>query len=108
MEIRNLNPEKGRLELSGGIYYFYYNPLKHLQSSEITLEVEDETIKSFRVSAGCTSCTKVSAKKVEDKINIKISYDTRNLGNFNKSVNFFATREKEQLQKIKIIGMVNS
>ena len=110
MEILNNTPNKGRIELVNGEYYFYYNPLKYKESADIELLIKDNSIKSFRTSVSCGSCTKAKAVKTEESIKLNISYDTKNLGNIGRLVNFFATREigKEQLYKIRLMGTVSA
>ena len=91
MEVKLLNTEKGELKKEGSMYTVYYKPLAYKQSSEITLEISDIQLKDTSARAGCMSCTTTNLKSdtVNNKALLTINYDTKNIGNFDKRVNFF-------------------
>ena len=91
MEVKLLNTEKGELKKEGNMYTVYYKPLAYKQSSEITLEISDIELNSTSARAGCMSCTTTNLKSdtVNNKALLTINYDTKNIGNFDKRVNFF-------------------
>lgn len=91
MEVKLLNTEKGELKKEGSMYTVYYKPLAYKQSSEITLEISDIELNSTSARAGCMSCTTTNLKSdtVNNKALLTINYDTKNIGNFYKRVNFF-------------------
>ena len=91
MEVKLLNTEKGELKKEGSMYTVYYKPLAYKQSSEITLEISDIELNSTSARAGCMSCTTTNLKSdtVNNKVLLTVNYNTKNIGNFDKRVNFF-------------------
>lgn len=103
MEIKLLTTEKAELLKEGDSYLIAYNTLNYKESSTVKLEVTGIPLKSLSVRAGCTSCTQASVKIEDQKAIITITYDTSNIGSFDRRVSFFHQKE---LTKIKIKGIV--
>ena len=91
MEVKLLNTEKGELKKEGSMYTVYYKPLAYKQSSEVVIEISDIQLKNTSAKPGCMSCTTTNLKSdtVNNKALLTINYDTKNIGNFDKRVNFF-------------------
>ena len=103
MEIKLLTIEKAELLQDGNTYVVAYKPLKFKESSTVKLEVTNIPLNDLSVRAGCTSCTQANVKIENQKAIITITYDTKNVGNFDKRVSFF---HQGQLTTIKLKGTV--
>lgn len=88
MEVKLLTEEKGELKKEGNRYTIQYNPLTFKQNSTIEIEISGVIGTDFSARAGCQSCTTVKTKKVDDNVILTITYDTKNIGNFNKTITF--------------------
>lgn len=108
IKIKLLSEDKARLEEVENIYWIYYNTLPYKGNSTIQLEIEVDS-DSQRIKPGCLSCTQANIVKSEgDKHTIQITYDTKNIGNFTKTVTFFHTKNgKEGTITFKITGTVS-
>lgn len=89
MEVKLLTTEKGELTKEGNRYTMQYKPLTFRQSSTIEIEISGIEGTDFSSRAGCQSCTTTKTTKKDDNVILTITYDTKNIGNFNKTVTFF-------------------
>ena len=103
MEVKLLTEDKGRLEKEGSRYTVFYNTLTFRQNSTIEIEISGLSEGDFSTRVGCTSCTTAKAAKKDENIILTITYDTKNIGNFNKTVTFF---HQEQPTIFNIKGIV--
>ena len=108
IKIKLLSEDKARLEKIENIYWIYYNTLPYKGNSTIQLEVEVDS-DSQRIKIGCMACTTSNISKSEgNKHTLEITYDTKNIGNFTKTVTFFHTKNgKEEATTFKITGTVS-
>lgn len=74
---------------------------------ELSLEGKDSKIKNLKVQVSC-GCTSAVTREVDGKYFVSISYSSKNLGVFNKTVHFtFTQGGTNKLVKSKIIGTLN-
>lgn len=107
-DIKLISLDKARLEKIEEIYWIYYNTLKYKSNSTIQLSI-DGCFENIKLKIGCQACTQASISKSEgNKHTLEITYDTKNIGNFTKTVTFFHTKNgKEEATTFKIIGTVS-
>ena len=108
IKIKLLSEDKARLEKIENIYWIYYNTLPYKGNSTIQLSI-DGCFENIKLKIGCQACTQASISKSEgNKHTLEITYDTKNIGNFTKTVTFFHTKNgKEESTTFKITGTVS-
>lgn len=107
IKVTLLSEDKARLELVEPTYWIYYNQLTYKANATVQLQINVEA-DSCRVRSGCMACTTSNIlKSEENKHTIEITYDTKNIGDFTKTVTFFYTiAGKEESVLLKITGNV--
>lgn len=86
-----LKTNNASLTKVGNNYEINYGTLTYKQSSEVVIEISDIELNLTSARAGCMSCntTNLKSDTVNNKALLTINYDTKNIGNFDKRVNFF-------------------
>ena len=107
-DIKLISLDKARLEKIEEIYWIYYNTLKYKSNSTIQLSI-DGCFENIKLKIGCQACTQANISKSEGNTHtLEITYDTKNIGNFTKTVTFFHTKNgKEEATTFKITGTVS-
>lgn len=105
--ISNLSTDKIEMEVTNELI-FNYGEIKYNSDSVIQLMISDNGLQSkrMRIYSPC-GCTTATPEKIGDSYKVKIEYDTKRLGNFDKSLTFVFITNKKQFQfKGKIKGTV--
>jgi len=104
VKVENLSPHKVTLTKDGNRYTASYGDLSKGEDSKITIKIFDTTsISNISSTCGCTVPERVS---VEDGQLISIKYDTKRVGQFNKTVT--VTNQRKEKIFITIKGTVKN
>lgn len=89
LKIILLTEDKASMELVDGAFWVYYNKLSKDSDSRVLISIKGE-MDSPRVKAGCMSCTKANLiLTTKEETLMEIIYDTKNIGDFTKTVTFY-------------------
>jgi len=107
IKVTLLSEDKARMEKIDLYYWLYYNTLTYKADSTLLIRIEGE-IENPRVKAGCSSCTTVElGTSGENDQVFEITYDTKNIGVFTKTVFFYYRKNGIEFQiPFKITGNV--
>jgi len=87
--VKLISEDRAHLEYVEPNYWINYNPLMYKGNGSVELEVQVESA-NVRIKPGCMSCTTASILESKDNIHrIRITYDTKIVGTFTKTVTFF-------------------
>jgi hypothetical protein len=108
MHIENLSADKVTMKVTNQVL-LDYGTIKYKSDSNIEISVKDKSLEiqhvGTRSSCGCTVATPT---RVGDTYFVKISYDTKRVGNFEKTISIILTTEDKKTKQInvRIIGTV--
>ena len=106
LDIELLSKEKATLSYEEDIVILDYGTIKHRSNSTINLQIFSEKYESFNIKKQC-GCTVPKLKENDKGYLLNITYDTKRLGTFTKSINItFINKGIQERLTIKITGTV--
>ena len=98
LKVTLLSEDKARMEKIELYYWIYYNTLTYKANATVQVSVEGE-FDNPRIKAGCSSCTTVKLLESEQGNQVfEITYDTKNIGLFTKTVFFYCKQNGIEVQ----------